>query len=582
MRPRTPSDRSQVVPRWLWLIGLLAAMLMAVQSGHYVYIASDRYAEDGSIGVKLGFPCDADRFCPVAVVKPATPAAVAGIRPGDALRYDRYWERSRMLFLGDHVGLSVRRGDVVQHLDLIAAPRAFFAPTYIITGIADIMICLIALLLLWRAGRGRTGFLLAMALIAYALPGNYPRLWQNAPEFYVPFLLGLSTVVPAAGVLMLMALRSFRRDVIGTTPRWLDRLVLGTAIAQAIVYLWSMTVELNVRPVLGLSDGLTLLSIGSSAGAILVPLSLALGWQDTPVDHRTRYAFMWAAASMISLYLIVDPIIMLTGNDYVAASWPVIFQIVVMIAGAALFAYALLRHRVIDLGFAINRTLVFSSLSFIVLLLFGLVEWVTEKLLPFESHKASVIVDAAIALSLFLAFHRIHTWVEHMVERLFFHQWHRNEQALRDFLVEAEYITRPAILAERAAMALSRFADGAGAAFYQRDGADYDLVIAESLPNAALTIDADTPFLVTMRARREMARNVLAPGDLMLPMIHRADVIAFVQMGPKPNGEPYRRDEEAALAHAIRRIGLDIQALRVSELELQNQALAARLDALAA
>lgn len=577
----TSTRESPAVPRGLWLLGLLAALLMAIQAGYYVYIASGQDVA-GSIGLKLTAPCDADRFCHVDAIKPQSPAGVAGIKPGDAVRYDRYWERSRMLSVGERVGLSVRTGGTAHHLTLIAAPRFFFAPTYMLAGTTNIVICGIALVLLWRAGRGWTGFLLAVALIAYALPGNYPRLWQNAPELYVPFLLGLSAVVPMAAVLMLLALRSFRRDVTGAVPRWLDRLIIGTIVAETLIYLWSMAVELNVAPLLGVDDGLSLLSIGGSAGAVLVPLALASGWQDTPVGSRTRYAFMWAAASMISVYLMIDPIIMLTGNNYVEASWPVITQIASETLGAVLFAYALLRHRVIDLGFAINRTLVFSSLSFIVLALFGLVEWATEKLLPFESHEASVIVDAAIALSLFLAFHRVHEWVERLVERVFFHQWHRNEKALHAFLGEAEYVTRPEVLAERAVTALSRFAGGADAALYRIDRGEYRLVADHGASGAATTIDADTPFLVTMRAGRGLVRDALAPGDLALPMTHRADVVAFVLMGPKPNGEPYRHDEESTLADAARRIGLDIQALRVGELELENSGLTARLDAVAA
>ena len=63
-------------------------------------------------------------------------------------------------------------------------------------------------------------------------------------------------------------------------------------------------------------------------------------------------------------------------------------------------------------------------------------------------------------------------------------------------------------------------------------------------------------------------------------MTHRADVTGFVLMGPKPGGSPYRVDEEEQLANAVRRIGLDLYALRVETLEEKNALLSMKLEML--
>ena len=47
------------------------------------------------------------------------------------------------------------------------------------------------------------------------------------------------------------------------------------------------------------------------------------------------------------------------------------------LVGAAMLilAYAILRHRVIDVGFAVNRALVFAVFTGLLLVSFGIVEW---------------------------------------------------------------------------------------------------------------------------------------------------------------------------------------------------------------
>lgn len=60
-------------------------------------------------------------------------------------------------------------------------------------------------------------------------------------------------------------------------------------------------------------------------------------------------------------------------------------------------------------------------------------------------------------------------------------------------------------------------------------------------------------------------------------MFHRADLIGLVLLGAKPDGDGYRPDETAALANAVRSVGLDLDALRIEELEAEAVTLRSRL-----
>ena len=67
---------------------------------------------------------------------------------------------------------------------------------------------------------------------------------------------------------------------------------------------------------------------------------------------------------------------------------------------------------------------------------------------------------------------------------------------------------------------------------------------------------------------------------LALPMMHQAALAGFVLLGPKPTGEDYRPDEIEVMAWATHQIGLDLQAIRVRELEMTTLRLAAQVESL--
>ena len=124
-----------------------------------------------------------------------------------------------------------------------------------------------------------------------------------------------------------------------------------------------------------------------------------------------------------------------------------------------------------DLGFVVNRTLIYGVLSSVILLVFGLAEWAIEKILPF-SHETSAILEAAVALGIFLVFHRVRDVIETVVEKLLFVRWHHNEARLRTFVAEASFVGKPSVLTETFVAELKRFSGGADCRLFVAKGAD--------------------------------------------------------------------------------------------------------------
>jgi hypothetical protein len=234
-------------------------------------------------------------------------------------------------------------------------------------------------------------------------------------------------------------------------------------------------------------------------------------------------------------------------------------------------AYAILRHRVLNIGFAINRVMVYGAASAGMLLSFGLIEWVAHHLLDFAGREKSVWLDAGIALGIFLVFHRLRHWGEKQIERLFFHTWHVKEQALRQFVKEAPFISRPEALLSAFTAALDRFTSGAAHALYRRTPEGDYRRVAATLVDAPITVDADEPLAVSLRASQAPVHpsdaHSALPGELALPSIHHGQLDGFVLLGTKPDGETYRPDEKDVLGFTAHQVGLDFRALRMEQLE---------------
>jgi hypothetical protein len=234
--------------------------------------------------------------------------------------------------------------------------------------------------------------------------------------------------------------------------------------------------------------------------------------------------------------------------------------------------YALLVHRIFNFGFAINRAIFYSMTSVLMLVSFGVVERLFDHFLHFEGRTASVLVDGGIALAVYLAFNRFHHLVDHWMERIFFAAWHKNESRLRLFVTRAAHIKSPQALLREFGLELKRFSSGAECRIFLPANGHYAIAPAPGQADAVLDIDD----MVCIRLRAEPApfeygdaRHPSATA-LALPMSHRGILHAIVIMGPKPSGENYRPDEKSVLGFAAHQVGLDLHALSVEALSLDN------------
>jgi len=131
------------VPCLIWLGALLLGVLTLLQEASDIYIGSGR-ATSADAGFRLADSCASDRFCEVVRLRPDTAATRSGIKTGDAVRLNRYWERKRRVDAGEQIGLTVRHEHRTErHLILTATVgKSIYSPIFIISSVALVAVWL--------------------------------------------------------------------------------------------------------------------------------------------------------------------------------------------------------------------------------------------------------------------------------------------------------------------------------------------------------------------------------------------------------------------------------------------------------
>ncbi|WP_309750309.1 hypothetical protein [Novosphingobium sp.] len=566
-------------PRWqqVLLIALLV-VLIGNRLTAMVDMAAYRSGLLGQVALNSGRaipdPNAPAGFGRMVEVDPNGPVAKAGIRNGDFVRtYLPYYYQIRPK-VGDSTNFTLDRNGVRSEHQIVVEPlpighvQARNNGLRLANVLAVIISILVGCFILWRGWGNPAAMLLGMALAAIGRGGSNQPPWATDLGLAAP-MWWLLIVFNALVVLLIpFAMRMFEQQA-GSLPRWHWRLFttwLVWCFVSLHIYGWDrfwLTYHLNWAGGAGYPSLLMSISI-----AVAIAYLVA-GWRKGSAAERNRITLIvFALSAYLFATVLVSLDAMRTGTIVGGESSASLIYFNAAMQGVVapgLLAYAVLRHKLFDLGFAVNRTLVFGSISLILLVGFALIEWAVDHLVPKSWHEASAFYSAGIAVGLFLLFHRIRDAVEHVIERLFFRSWHQNEAALKRFVAAAAHVEKPEALAGNFAAELGRFTGGADVALYARTA-------EENYADASgATIDADDPALAAMRAEQgavvpvELGSSIEAA--LALPMMHQAALAGFVLLGPKPTGEDYRPDEIEVLGWATQQVGLDLQAIRVRELE---------------
>ena len=525
-----------------------------------------------------------DALFTVIAVDPGGPAARSGVHAGDRFRPDQLYDFARDYKAGQSIGFTIVNGPHTRHVTLVFSP-VHFGEQALSVRIAESgatfarwLSILFGGLLLVRGWGNRSALILGFGMVGISIYLQIPA-WAEGP-------IETEAMVVASGLTLLAMFGYFLFPVVfysekvrsvGRTGRAIVAGIAALFVLQSIVREWGLVANHSHSMLITSGAARDLISLIAKIPGVYWSWR---GWRETVGSDRVRFSTILLALLAGLLGNIIQAADLLNGTAILNAPPNLTHLLLLTVAPRLLLAYAVLRHRVVDLGFAFNRTLVYGTFSVILLGSFGLIEWAVEHLLPEEWVKASAWIDAGAAVVVYLAFHRVHDAVEQRVEHLFFGHWQANEDALRRFVASSSHFEDPRALARGFADELARFGGDARVALYRLHDGVLDSV-AGNWDNAPRHFREDNPAFALMRAERApldlTETRTGLPGVLALPMLDHGALAGLVLMDLKNNAALYRPDEVALLGWAAHEVGLALAALQaratdaeVHRLKIQN------------
>jgi hypothetical protein len=496
--------------------------------------------------------------------------------PGRWRGFDRWYDVGRKFAPGESIGGTIVRDGVSSRAELPTTPRPvermeklFF---FLNVGLCSLGI-LISLAIGFRQPDRKSSRALAFAFLWFStnVNGEYaPPQW---PLVFVRVMHD-AALVPGWYFLLWFAINY--PDGIPTGWRRGLRRVLPLFLAGAVVGM-AMYVASALGRISQDAAGLAYLVYVGAAG----PLTLVAfwdGWRRSSGVLRQRFTWLLGG---FALFFVVSYATWFNWL-FIGANAQQYVNLIAVVGSLAMYvglSYAILRHRVLDMGLALNRSLVFAVVGAVLLGTFQLLQVVTARLLHFDDPARAGLLSGVLAVLVMLAYPKIKPKAEWLIDLLFFRDWVEREADLNRFAADARGFTEAPSLAAALVGAVDRFTAGAGATLYVRaveGGFERRQASTTGAPQtvAPQLLDADEPVAVALRAGRSVARcddvHSALPGELAMVLSRQRELDAFVLIGRRRDGSVLRSDEVAALRGMLQSVGVEWQALRWDALQRER------------
>jgi hypothetical protein len=516
------------------------------------------------VGV-FGYATDGDLT--VNYIEDGSPAAKAGMRVGDIIelqatpaQFRWYAAQAGTLESGESITFALMHQGVLHMVTLTAMPQVtehyYTAYRIAVLGVAALYIVLGAALVLLRPSLMTWGFFLYCLANApftfYAISLFYPFPWpyMEYPLQYTLSAAGTVGLLVFALCFLNEPVQGWRRSALRTMPWFFVALI---AFGVFFTYHWGW--------------------IGGPPGELLTRVYVGI-------------AAVWA---LVVMYLFVDTYVHARGEDRQRIRWVVVgFGINLVVQFVSLFlsvyvpsepiwlahvlalssvivpltvAYAVIKHRVIDVSFVVSRTLVYGVLTTLLVCVFSVIDWFFSDYLRLARLGTVAEVGAVVAFGLW--FNGLHRRVDSLIDATFFRQRHRAEKQLARNAAALPFATTPQNVAQALIKEPVRALGLASAALFRR-GKEGAFVREDSDGWNANDIsrldDDDGHLLMLLQAengpvslyehpwRSEGTPSGPAHPVLALPIIVRRELAAVVFYGSHIHGEGLDPDEIRTIA----------------------------------
>jgi len=520
----------------------------------------------------------------VAAVNPAD--AAAGLREGDDILLSRMTTPARTAIAwnntptqnghaGDTIQLAVQRGN-----SSFALPYKLLHTDSALKFAAQLgfkfFLLAIGVFVLWR-GRERAATVLGIWCLGVGV--GLPDAWwgglpldgrifggvlTSALWTYSPLMLYLVVESIATGVSRRAILIARTAMLITVVPS----LILNTVNATAQAQTGCGFVNLTPWMVNGAFSAAQLVIIAFFAVSYVRTTGIA--------RQRIRWVFWAFIISRFGVLLNLFNRLLVHPVHLSGAEW---LTVMLFPLGCA---YAILRHRIIDVNFVLNRTLIYTILTSLAVGIFVLLEHFLNSFAV--GREGSLAVELAVALALGLSFNAVHKRTEQFLDRTLFRSKYEAANALRQLSEDAAYMENPETLLESATREIPRVMGARGAAIYERVDGRYALAAATGLAGLPAEVGVDDPAFVRLRKQLSQVdlsevNSALDSDSIAFALAVRGQLTGAFICGPRLNGETFAPDEIAMVRNIAHEIGAELSAMRSREqAEILNALTAGTMD----
>jgi hypothetical protein len=540
----------------------------------------------------------------ITAVTPGGAVDQAGLRPGDVLEFDPArdddWVLAgyRQMPGGFRGSLPVRHQDGTTSVVGLEPGRVALLPTFsdraawTLRLVSAALLTSLAVFLIWA----RPG-LMTWCLLLWFTSGWPVRLLTDISlavearsrtevlAYMLPVSWSLAPVVLPFAV-------SFPRGTWTRREWWQGTIVAGVWLALVIYLCGTLSYEPFARD--WLPRGPTILWGVVSVSTYAVGIGI-LVHNYRRSDQATQARLKWAilgmstALALYSVYVVQVAAFFsaeraLSFSEFTPAQW--LFAFTSLLVWPASFGYALLRERVVDIQFAISRTVVYGIVTTLVLVFIAVLHWLFGRMI--EHSGLAFGLEGLAAVGLGLVLHRASHGINVTVDRVLFRKHHAAEQRLRQVTAALPYASTERSIAEALVNEPARNLKLASVALFYRDSPEGSLrrVRSEGWSEShASSLDPESFLVRYVQAEHTAVRlddeqQWLPPGVpegsarpmLAVPMVSQHALSAVVLYGSHVNGTLPDPDEVELLAALARAAATSHQQVRIATLTREKEA----------
>lgn len=313
-----------------------------------------------------------------------------------------------------------------------------------------------------------------------------------------------------------------------------------------------------------------------------LPLALlSYGWYKAREPERSRLSIVAAVVAIGVAGPIIDGAF--NGTDHFGEL--TLLALAIPIG----FTYAIPRYHVVDVGFIVNRIVIYALLIGMVSAAVALAEVIVDDLAKsrsefFTQFRTSLPRDLPVGFIIVLGLRWVHVRLEEFVNQVLFRKRHKALNELKAFIKRTDFAQTREGLLRGAGAEIAKALGSRGVAIYEHDNGGYRRI--EHIGAFAQHVAEDDPAIWYMRAERKPTRLVdmgsaLGERGMAFPMCLRSSLYGALVCGPRINEEyegDYAPDEIDVMSELSTRLAEQLFALAADDrLEFVNAIASGRL-----